>query len=231
MPLYSPPASSGIAGTLVDAKGDILVGTADDTVARKAVGAEGQFIVPDAAQSDGLKWTSMFVKPRTGDYLAPQYGATSNAQPVTGTQYFIPIWIPATQTYDRIVFWLAQVASTGTVRLGIYDSDTNGWPSGAAILDAGTVAITSGAVVKETTISQSLTPGLKWLACQPEFTGTPQIVSGTAASFRWPLSLVASGGTSPGGITQAHTGAFASVSPASLTESAVNVPIVWLRAA
>ncbi len=40
--------------TLVDAKGDLLVGTAPDTVARKGVGMNGQLLLADSAASDGL---------------------------------------------------------------------------------------------------------------------------------------------------------------------------------
>lgn len=42
--------------SLIDAKGDLLVGTADNTVARKAVGSNGKVLVADSGQSDGLKW-------------------------------------------------------------------------------------------------------------------------------------------------------------------------------
>lgn len=42
--------------SLVDAKGDLLVGTADNTVARKAVGSDGKVLVADSGQSDGLNW-------------------------------------------------------------------------------------------------------------------------------------------------------------------------------
>lgn len=47
--------TSYVLKSLVDAKGDIFVGTANDTVARKAVGAEGS-LYADAAQADGLVW-------------------------------------------------------------------------------------------------------------------------------------------------------------------------------
>lgn len=47
---------SGIPPTIVDAKGDLIVATAADTVARQAVGADGTFLVPDAAQATGVKW-------------------------------------------------------------------------------------------------------------------------------------------------------------------------------
>jgi len=45
-----------IRESLVDAKGDLLVGTADNTVARKAVGADGKFLKADSSKPDGLDW-------------------------------------------------------------------------------------------------------------------------------------------------------------------------------
>ena len=46
-----------ILNSLIDAKGDIIVGTANDTPARKAVGTvDGQFLIVDSGQADGLKW-------------------------------------------------------------------------------------------------------------------------------------------------------------------------------
>lgn len=44
--------------SLVDAKGDLLVGTADDTVARLAVGTDGQVLTADSAQAAGVKWAA-----------------------------------------------------------------------------------------------------------------------------------------------------------------------------
>ncbi len=45
---------SGIAATIVDAKGDLIVGTAADTVARQPAGADGSLIVYDSVQTTGL---------------------------------------------------------------------------------------------------------------------------------------------------------------------------------
>ena len=42
---------------IVDAKGDLIVATAADTVARKAVGTNGYSLAADSTQSDGLIWT------------------------------------------------------------------------------------------------------------------------------------------------------------------------------
>lgn len=48
--------AGGISSAIIDAKGDLVVGTAADTVARKAVGANGTLLFPDSTQSDGLIW-------------------------------------------------------------------------------------------------------------------------------------------------------------------------------
>jgi len=41
----------------VNAKGDILVGTADNTVSVRSVGTNDQILMADSAQATGLKWT------------------------------------------------------------------------------------------------------------------------------------------------------------------------------
>lgn len=43
---------------LVDAKGDLLVGSADNTVVRKAVGTDGQVLTADTASAGGVKWAA-----------------------------------------------------------------------------------------------------------------------------------------------------------------------------
>ena len=47
-----------IQKVIVDAKGDLIVGTAADTVDRLAVGADGSSIVADSSTSTGLKWAT-----------------------------------------------------------------------------------------------------------------------------------------------------------------------------
>jgi hypothetical protein len=42
--------------TVVDAKGDLIVGTGADAVSRLAVGANGTTLVADSSESTGLKW-------------------------------------------------------------------------------------------------------------------------------------------------------------------------------
>lgn len=42
--------------SLIDAKGDLLVGTANDAITRKAVGSDGLALIADSSQADGLSW-------------------------------------------------------------------------------------------------------------------------------------------------------------------------------
>ena len=42
--------------SLVDAKGDLILGTANDAVARQPVGADGLVLIADAAQANGVRW-------------------------------------------------------------------------------------------------------------------------------------------------------------------------------
>jgi len=48
--------SAGIPASTVDAKGDLIVGTANDTVARRSVGTDGQALLADSAQTTGVAW-------------------------------------------------------------------------------------------------------------------------------------------------------------------------------
>lgn len=51
-------SSSGIAETLIDAKGDLIAGSADNTAARLAVGANGTVLTAASGESTGLTWSA-----------------------------------------------------------------------------------------------------------------------------------------------------------------------------
>ena len=50
--------SNAIQNAIVDAKGDLISATANDTPARLAVGANGTILTADSAESTGLKWVA-----------------------------------------------------------------------------------------------------------------------------------------------------------------------------
>jgi hypothetical protein len=72
--------ADAIARSVFDAKGDLLVGTAADTVGKVSVGTNGQYLSADSSASTGLAW----VTPAAG-YSAPTIGSTSIASGATVT--------------------------------------------------------------------------------------------------------------------------------------------------
>ena len=57
----SPADIGAVPQALVDAKGDLILGTADNTVARFAVGANGKVLRADSAQTGGVTWDDAVV--------------------------------------------------------------------------------------------------------------------------------------------------------------------------
>ena len=56
---YTPfNVSNALTVTTIDAKGDLLVGTASDTIGRLAVGTNGYVLTADSTQSSGVKWSA-----------------------------------------------------------------------------------------------------------------------------------------------------------------------------
>lgn len=67
-------ANGAIAKSLVDAKGDIIAATANDTVARVAIGTDGQVLTADSASSAGVKWAT------ASSTSGPTFSAYSDTQ-------------------------------------------------------------------------------------------------------------------------------------------------------
>ena len=70
---------NAITKSIIDAKGDVIVGTANDTPARLAVGSDGQYLIADSAQTAGIKWATPNITlgtETTGNYVAGITGGT-----------------------------------------------------------------------------------------------------------------------------------------------------------
>ncbi len=128
--VYSTPTGSGIPATIVDAKGDIIVATANDTVARQAVGTDFlDTLVPNSGVTNGLAWS----KPRSG--LRPtsslyetfsRMGAPLSNQAVLVSQRMslVAIDLPNALQITSISFMSATTALVGGNHqyFGLYDS-------------------------------------------------------------------------------------------------------------
>lgn len=53
------PGATGIQPSIVDAKGDLIVATAADSVSRLAVGSADQVLTVDSSTATGLKWAAI----------------------------------------------------------------------------------------------------------------------------------------------------------------------------
>jgi len=71
--------ATAIPNTVMDAKGDLIVGTSADTVGKLTVGTNGHYLQADSTTATGLKWSAV------SGYSAPTLGSTSIASGATVT--------------------------------------------------------------------------------------------------------------------------------------------------
>lgn len=86
----SPHApADAISSSIVTAKGDLIVATADDTPDRLGVGTNGHILIADSTQDKGVKWGAGYVHPNhSGDVLSVGDGATTIADGVIENKHW-----------------------------------------------------------------------------------------------------------------------------------------------
>jgi hypothetical protein len=77
--------ANAVDQNLVNAKGDLIVATADNTVTNVAVGANNTLLVADSAESSGVKWTKTLTD---SIFVSPEERTTVSATAATGTVQF-----------------------------------------------------------------------------------------------------------------------------------------------
>ena len=188
--------SETLPASIIDAKGDVIVGTAADTAARLGVGADGQVLTADSTQASGVKWAAAaggggidgwyndsLYSPLFGTVHC-QIGGGGAATPAYGANTLILWRILAVDTVD-IDGVMAMVYTAGAggeqVRFGIYDSGASTAPSGVALVDSGPMSVSSGHTLISATFSAvRLQPNRPmWAAL---------LTSSATATFRWMAS-------------------------------------------
>lgn len=95
-------AQAAINKTIVDAKGDIIAATAADTVARLAVGTDGQVLTADAASAAGIKWAT------------PAGGAGNLALITSGSMSGSSVTLSSLSSYSELYLIFYIDITTGT---------------------------------------------------------------------------------------------------------------------
>ena len=120
-------AGAAIAKATIDAKGDLIAGTADNTVARLAVGANGTTLVADSSTATGLKWDT----PASGGLTLINTGGTT----LSGASVTLSS-IPGTYKALKLVVVSPLMATDGTGFFVRVNADSNtryaNWMSGEA---------------------------------------------------------------------------------------------------
>lgn len=124
---------NAITKSIIDAKGDLIAGTAADTPARLAVGSNGQYLIADSTQTAGIKWATPNITlgtETTGNYVAGITGGTGVTVTGSGSEGATPSVAigQAVGTGDTVAFGGLNVDS-GTLyvdstnnRVGINDT-------------------------------------------------------------------------------------------------------------
>jgi len=157
--------AAGIPASIIDAKGDLIAGTAADTAARVAVSTvNGQTLVANSGATPGVSWAHpLHFSCPAGEYVGMIGRDIDYAVPeltVSGRLILTPILV-TDGAIDRIMVRVT-TGGTATWRLGYYPMLLTGLPDWANVVDGGTVDMSGGAGVREVTISNTITGMWIW---------------------------------------------------------------------
>jgi hypothetical protein len=112
--------SNAIQNAIVDAKGDLIAASANDTPARLAVGANGETLVADSSTATGLNWAA----PGGMTLLSTTTlsGATTTISSISQSYQDLEIWIYGMNTTQAGIRWQPNGNDNGSNLSGIYAS-------------------------------------------------------------------------------------------------------------
>lgn len=126
-------AGQVLSADTIDAKGDLLAGTAADTAARLAVGSSGRLLMADAAAASGLSYAAAGLSDviTSGEFCMDRRHATNNNLTMGGSgwMHFMGWTADKTETVATVTTYTGSVAAGATptlCRVGIYEVDALG---------------------------------------------------------------------------------------------------------
>jgi hypothetical protein len=123
--LTSPVLTTPTIST-IDAKGDLLAGTADNTIGRRSVGANGTVLTADSAEATGMKWATP-ATPASGLTLIKTQTIGSAVSSVTVSDAF-------SSTYDAYYVTITGGAASAAIELYLtFGSTATGYKYGQLV--------------------------------------------------------------------------------------------------
>ena len=155
---------NAIQNTIVDAKGDLIAATANDTPARLAVGANDTLLVADSTTATGLKWAGAWQS------WTPTYGSLTVGNGVTVARYvqigktvhwYLKFTLGSTTVFSQPSFTLPITpANPADQNIPMLMRDSGvAWYFGSAIQEGGTVytnAINTSGTYAQPSISSTI---------------------------------------------------------------------------
>lgn len=175
--------TGAIPSSLIDAKGDLIVGTADNTVTRLPASTNGHVLTLDSTAAAGVKWAAAAAGgggsslPDPG-FLVKEGGATTDGtyapgwamQNVWGT-LTLPwqwiYWVPYYLTHERVLHGLSftTTAAAASAYLGLYTADIT-WQPDTRLFGSSELDVASAATYNINNLALTLPPGRYLAALQ-----------------------------------------------------------------
>ena len=161
-------------------------------------------------------------------FTTPGSFASTAVYQATGVVSYIPFYVSTTTTFTKLAVYVNTATATATARIGIYNNDAATDSPSTLIVASGSLDVGGvGAGTQVTaTISQSLTPGLYWLAA------VQQTAKSVLTNFPWssnqmPYVPFAQAGSGTSWSQASVTGALPSTATPTLT-NLLSPIVVWL---
>ena len=100
--------SNAIQNAIIDAKGDLIVGTAADTPARLAVGTNGYILTADSSEAAGMKWAAAAGGGKVLQVVAATYSTATTSSSNTLADTGLTATITPTSASSKVLVLVSQ---------------------------------------------------------------------------------------------------------------------------